>query len=168
MKCLNPKLLVGLAALAVGLYVVAPELAVAALPLLLFALCPLVMFVMMKQMGSMSHNAAGDDTDSGAVSTSQLTDGVQSESSPQDDAAASRPTIMELQSQLQSLQAQQTAIADQLHARSRGERQQANGQRPEAADDEAVITARQYRHTELDDEKMWPTPRPPTETPPGG
>lgn len=129
MKCLNPKLLVGLAALGVGLYVLAPELASAALPLLFLALCPLMMWVMMKSMGGMGSNAGDASADTAAASGSQLTDGgAQADSSVQAaaaaDASASRPTTTELQSQLGNLQAQQTAIADQLDARAREERQQ--------------------------------------------
>ncbi|WP_207957271.1 DUF2933 domain-containing protein [Rubrobacter tropicus] len=45
--CLNWKVIAGLAALGVGTYVVAPNLAAAALPLLLLAICPLSMVLMM-------------------------------------------------------------------------------------------------------------------------
>lgn len=153
MKCLNPKLLVGLGVLGVGLYVVAPDLAIAALPLLILALCPLMMWVMMKSMGGMGSNAGGANTDTATASASQLADGgVQANSSVQPaaaaDAPASRPTTTELQSQLQNLQAQQTAIADQLHARAREERQQTNGQGHERSGEEAVPASRQ--HTQLD------------------
>lgn len=44
--CLNPKVLMGLAFVAVGIYVVAPGLLVAALPILLLAACPLSMLLM--------------------------------------------------------------------------------------------------------------------------
>ena len=45
--CLNWKVIAGLAALGVGTYVVAPNLAAAAVPLLLLAICPLSMVLMM-------------------------------------------------------------------------------------------------------------------------
>ena len=48
--CLNWKVVAGLGAAGVGLYLVAPGLAVAALPLLLLAVCPLSMLLMMKGM----------------------------------------------------------------------------------------------------------------------
>lgn len=48
--CLNWKVLAGLAAVGVGLWVVAPNLIGAALPLLLVAACPLSMFFMMRGM----------------------------------------------------------------------------------------------------------------------
>lgn len=48
--CLNWKVLGGLAAVAVGVWLMAPNLLVSALPLLLFALCPLSMLLMMRAM----------------------------------------------------------------------------------------------------------------------
>ncbi len=48
--CLNWKVLAALAVLGVGIYPVAPNLAVAALPILLLAICPLSMLFMMKGM----------------------------------------------------------------------------------------------------------------------
>ena len=56
--CFNWKVLVGLAAVGVGLFIVAPGYAAAALPLLLLAACPLSMVGMMfamKRMGSNEH-----------------------------------------------------------------------------------------------------------------
>jgi len=55
--CLNPKVLIGLAGVAVGIAVFAPHLLAAALPLLFVAVCPLSMIAMMVMMGK-SH----DDT----------------------------------------------------------------------------------------------------------
>lgn len=48
--CLNWKVLVGLAVLGIGIYAVAPDLAAAAFPFLLLAICPLSMVFMMKGM----------------------------------------------------------------------------------------------------------------------
>jgi hypothetical protein len=45
--CLNWKVLAGLAAVAGGMYLIAPDLVVAALPILLLAACPLSMLLMM-------------------------------------------------------------------------------------------------------------------------
>ena len=53
--CLNWKVLGGLAAAGVGLWVVAPDLVGAALPVLLVLACPLSMFLMMRSM----HRADG-------------------------------------------------------------------------------------------------------------
>ena len=49
--CLNPKVLGGLAVVAVGLFVFAPEAALAALPVLLALACPLSMAGMAMLMG---------------------------------------------------------------------------------------------------------------------
>jgi hypothetical protein len=45
--CLNWKVIAGLAGVGVGIYLVAPDLVVAALPILLLAACPLSMLIMM-------------------------------------------------------------------------------------------------------------------------
>jgi hypothetical protein len=45
--CLNPKVLVGLAVVGVAIYLIAPNLIAAALPILLLAACPLSMLLMM-------------------------------------------------------------------------------------------------------------------------
>lgn len=54
--CLNWRVAVALGVLAVGVWFVAPQLALAVLPLLLLALCPLSMLWMMR---SMRHQDAG-------------------------------------------------------------------------------------------------------------
>ena len=51
--CLNWRVVGGLAALAVAVAVVAPGVVVAALPLLVLAVCPLSMLLMMRGMGGM-------------------------------------------------------------------------------------------------------------------
>lgn len=58
--CLNWKVLAALAAVGVGTYAVAPGLAVAALPILLLAACPLSMALMMYGMQG-SHGEQADD-----------------------------------------------------------------------------------------------------------
>lgn len=56
--CLNWKVLAGLVALGIGIWVVAPNLVVAAAPLLLFAACPLSMWLMMRAMSGGQHKDA--------------------------------------------------------------------------------------------------------------
>ena len=65
--CLNWKMIAGLAAVSVGTYALAPDLAAAALPVLLLAICPLSMMFMMKGMQH-GQNAQGDrgEPDAGA------------------------------------------------------------------------------------------------------
>lgn len=59
--CLNLKVVAALAVLGVGIYLVNPGLALAALPILVLAACPLSMFLMMRMMGmggGMNHGTA--------------------------------------------------------------------------------------------------------------
>ena len=60
MKCLNWKVIGVLAALGVGIYLVAPG-AAAAVPLLVLAVCPLSMLLMMRAMGAMGQCDTRDD-----------------------------------------------------------------------------------------------------------
>ncbi len=48
--CLNWKVLAGLATVGVGIYLVAPDLVLTALPILLLAACPLSMVLVMRSM----------------------------------------------------------------------------------------------------------------------
>ena len=56
--CLNPKVIAALVAVGIGIYVAAPGLMVAALPLLLLAACPLSMLLM---GGAMMHGRGEPD-----------------------------------------------------------------------------------------------------------
>lgn len=49
-KCLNPKVLISLAVIALGIAIFAPKMLAAALPLLILAACPLSMIGMMLMM----------------------------------------------------------------------------------------------------------------------
>ncbi len=48
--CLNWKVLVGMAVVGLGIWALAPDLLVRAIPLLILAVCPLSMVVMMRGM----------------------------------------------------------------------------------------------------------------------
>ncbi len=61
--CLDWRVLVGLAAVEVGIYAVAPSAVVAALPILALAACPLSMLLMMKAM----RESPGEDGESRAT-----------------------------------------------------------------------------------------------------
>ena len=100
--CLNPKVLATLAAVGVGIYLYAPGLFAAALPLLVLAICPLSMVLMMTAMsrGTNGSESSGDTAGKDAAGMRAMTDD-------------------ELEAQLQGLQAQQAALADQLQARRR-------------------------------------------------
>lgn len=59
--CMNWKVLAGLAAVGAGIWVFAPNLIGAALPLLFLAACPLSMLFMMKGMGNKASRSAQQD-----------------------------------------------------------------------------------------------------------
>ena len=68
MMCFNKKVIVGLVVAAAAIYLFAPNLLGAALPLLIFAVCPLSMLLMMRMMsgsgkGSCATTGAGSDRD---------------------------------------------------------------------------------------------------------
>ncbi len=76
MKCLNWKVVGALAAIGLGLYALAPGAAVAALPLLVLAACPLSMLLMMRAMGSMGSCRTKDDREPNSDEVAQLRDEV--------------------------------------------------------------------------------------------
>jgi uncharacterized membrane protein len=94
--CLNWKVLVGLVAVGLAIYAVAPDMVVAALPILLLALCPLSMLFMMKAM----HGNQGETQ--GKPQVLQETDETREED-------------------LTRLRAQRVALADQIDAFERDE-----------------------------------------------
>ncbi len=63
--CLNWKVLASLAAIGVGIYLFAPDLALAALPILLLAACPLSMLLMMWGMQHTQGQQIPQEPDSG-------------------------------------------------------------------------------------------------------
>src|SRR5215212_6235595 len=73
--CLNPKVLAGLAAVGVGIYLVAPDLVLAALPILLLVACPLSMLLMMWAMrgGPSEDQQASQEEDAGLTREEHLT-----------------------------------------------------------------------------------------------
>jgi hypothetical protein len=68
--CLNPKVLIALAAAAVAVVVLAPNLIAGAFPLLLALVCPLSMLVMMGGMARMGTNKENAQTGAPTVLTS--------------------------------------------------------------------------------------------------
>jgi hypothetical protein len=73
--CLNWKVIAGLAAVGVGIYLFAPNLVAAALPILVLAICPLSMLLMMLAMrGSQSEDQrASQGADVGLTRDEHLT-----------------------------------------------------------------------------------------------
>ena len=60
--CLNWKVIAGLAVVGAGIFALAPDLALAALPILILAICPLSMLFMMKGMQGNEGSAGGERT----------------------------------------------------------------------------------------------------------
>ena len=103
--CFNWKVLAGLAAVGVGIYVFAPDMVVGALPLLLLAACPLSMLVMGRgmmggQCPTLTQQAAPPERTGQPVAV-QLTRDEQ---------------LAELKSQLTILEVRQRAIAREIVA----------------------------------------------------
>ncbi len=101
--CLNWKVLAGLAVVGVGIYLAAPDLVLAALPILLLAACPLSMGLMMWSM----HHSQG-----------------QGQQTPQKPDVGLPP-----QEQAAQLRKQQAALASQLRMLERDEAQPAKNER---------------------------------------
>ncbi len=93
--CLNMKVIAALAAVGVGVLLLAPEAIGAALPLMLFAACPLSMMLMMRAM-------------SGNRDDSCSTGGDQSQTSTMDEVAALRAEVQHLR----TAQARRNATKD--------------------------------------------------------
>ncbi|WP_327432906.1 DUF2933 domain-containing protein [Streptomyces sp. NBC_01236] len=72
MMCLNKKVVIGAAVVAGGVLLIKPAWAVAALPVLILAICPLSMIFMMRGMRGMS-GMGGRDGKSAAYGTSGAT-----------------------------------------------------------------------------------------------
>ncbi len=107
--CLNWKVIAGLAAVGAGIFVFAPSLLAASLPLLLVAACPLSMLAMMWGMSRM-----------GGMQGSNCSSGQQRVLGT--DMGLSRAQqIQSLQTELQGLQARQATIAEQIAALERTE-----------------------------------------------
>lgn len=69
--CFNWKVLAALAAVGAGIFAVAPDLALAALPILLLAICPLSMMFMMRGM-QQNGGEEGERQEAGLTREEQL------------------------------------------------------------------------------------------------
>ncbi len=102
MRCLNWKVLAGLVAVGVAIWIAAPDLALAALPLLLLTACPLSMLLMMRgmQQGQCS-------TQTQAPQLQQASQGTSVQLTPEEQLA-------DLKAQLTLLETRQRAIAREV------------------------------------------------------
>jgi len=95
--CFNWKVIAGLAVVGLGIWAVAPDVAVATLPLLILAACPLSMLLMMRGMQG-----------------GQCASGPQQAGSPTRAGLTREEQLAELRTQLTDIQAQQNAIAEEI------------------------------------------------------
>ena len=95
--CLNWRVVAGLAAVGLGVWIVAPQLVAAVLPLLVLAACPLSMVFMMRAM--QGHR------------TSPHVEGVKQ---PADASIAAADRVSELKSQLAQIDARSAAIQKEI------------------------------------------------------
>ena len=124
--CLNPKVLVGLGAVLVGVLLLAPNLVASAFPLVLALVCPLSMLVMMGGMARMGSRKGGSATqDAGAANDAAVP------VSPAARLAVLRATQQALAeqsaavaSEIASLKAAEAAAGSMADQRARGDRVQ--------------------------------------------
>lgn len=98
--CFNWKVLAGLGAVGAGFFLVAPQLALAALPLLLFAACPLSMILMMRGMGGKKGGHCATDCRQGTEPTGVVRTGDEQ--------------LADLRTQLAGLQTQQERLSREI------------------------------------------------------
>lgn len=103
--CLNWKVVAGLALVAVGVWLFAPHLIGAALPLLVVAACPLSMFFMMRGMGNMGNPPVQNPTPH--MDWPQLPGNV---------VLSDAERVADLHARVASIQAEQDAIAREIAA----------------------------------------------------
>lgn len=113
--CFNKKVIGSLLALGVAVFVLAPSVFSAALPLLLVAACPLSMMLMMKSMKGME-GTAGDQSGSGPASDhdTKRTTVVDGANTMSEDARRS----IAVQAEIDQLKAEKATLEEQL---SRGQ-----------------------------------------------
>lgn len=108
--CFDWRIVAGLAAVGVGIAVLAPKLVLGALPLLLLAACPLSMLLMMVTMNGMGQRSA--------TSTRRQLKGTTASS-----VLSREEQLAQLREHLQNLQERQEVIARQINALEQNERQ---------------------------------------------
>ncbi|MBF6590787.1 MAG: DUF2933 domain-containing protein [Ktedonobacterales bacterium] len=110
--CLNWKVVAALAAVGVGIWLVAPGVFGVALPLLFLAICPLSMLLMMRGMGSMGNmgNMGGTSTMGGTEAPASL---------PLVSSREER--LADLRGQLARIQAEQDVLAREIATLGRAE-----------------------------------------------
>lgn len=110
--CLNRKVIIGLAVVALGVLAIDPHLFIRVLPVLFIAICPLSMLLMVRGMRGMSGNKTSGGMGSyGMSQTPQGAQGGMAEGSAPADAEVAR-----LRAELDQLRAERSAAQPQRFA----------------------------------------------------
>jgi hypothetical protein len=97
--CLNKKVIGGLVVAAGAIYLLAPDWFGAALPLLIFAVCPLSMLLMMRMMSGSGNSSCDTKSPSGSEDADELTrlraevDGLRAEQGGREHPAPDAPEL---------------------------------------------------------------------------
>lgn len=110
--CLNWKVIAGLAIAALGVWVLAPQLLAAALPVLILAACPLSMLLMMRGMGGMGTTNGMSGMDAAAADGAETADTLPGGGACAVAGAPQRvdETVDDLRRRLERVQAEQDAL----------------------------------------------------------
>ncbi len=101
--CLNWKVMAALAAVGVGIFIFAPGLAAAALPVLVLAICPLSMLLMMGAMNNMGNGSqSGAACTMGGNRTLQSRDEELAQLEAQQQELASKIAMLEAEAEVRS------------------------------------------------------------------
>ena len=114
--CLNWKVIAGLAIAALGVWVLAPQLLAAALPVLILAACPLSMLLMMRATGTM--NGMNGMNGMGAADGAETADTLPGSGARAVAGAAQRvdETVDDLRRRLERVQAEQGVLVRRVAA----------------------------------------------------
>ena len=121
--CLNPKVIAALAAVGVGVYLLAPNLVTAALPLLILAVCPLSMLLMGRAMMGEHASVKSHDPQPGSQEAGA--------------SEAAGEEVRTLRAQVESMSEQQAALQEEIERL----RQQSGASGPKSAVEEAEDVA---------------------------
>ncbi len=114
--CLNWKVVVGLALVALGIWTLAPNLIGSALPVLIVLACPLSMLLMMRGMGNMGNTGhmggmGGMESNMDSQSAARSMPPPQTQRLAPAQPLSNTERLAELRAQVDDLQAEQHAIA---------------------------------------------------------
>ena len=109
--CLNRKVIIGLAVVAVGVLAVDPHVFTRVLPFLFFAICPLSMLLMMRAMsGNRSSGGMGAMSGCSSMSTGNGQPGATSAPAPDAEVARLRAELVQLRAERPASRSERPAL----------------------------------------------------------